>query len=76
MTVHVFGAKSSPSTCIFALNRTADDNREKYPAAADSVRKCFYVDNYMDSLESEDEVVKRARDMRSLLALGGFNLTK
>ena len=76
MTVHVFGAKSSPSTCIFALNCTADDNREKYPATADSVRKCFYVDNYMDSLESEDEVVKRARDMRSLLALGGFNLTK
>ncbi|XP_057366742.1 uncharacterized protein LOC130687585 [Daphnia carinata] len=75
MTVHVFGAISSPTSCIFALNRTADDYRQ-FPDVADSVRRNFYVDNYLDSFESEDEVIKRSRKMKSLLQLGGFNLTK
>ncbi|XP_059350125.1 uncharacterized protein LOC130704359 [Daphnia carinata] len=76
MTVHEFGAISSPTSCIFALNKTADDHRSQFPDVADSVRRNFYVDNYLDSFDSEDEVIKRSRQMRSLLQLGGFNLTK
>ncbi|XP_057367086.1 uncharacterized protein LOC130688116 [Daphnia carinata] len=76
MTVHVFGAISSPTSCIFALNRTADDHRSQFPDVADSVRRNFYVDNYLDSFDSEDEVIQRSRQMKSLLQLGGFNLTK
>ena len=38
MTVHVFGAVSSPTTCIFALNKAASDNRERFPEAAHSVQ--------------------------------------
>ncbi|XP_045032619.1 uncharacterized protein LOC116928696 [Daphnia magna] len=76
MTVHVFGSISSPTTCIYALNRTADDHRDQFPETADNVRRTFYVDNYLDSFDSKDEVVKRARQMKSLLQLGGFNLTK
>lgn len=76
MTVHVFGSISSPTTCIYALNRTADDYHDQFPEAADSVRRSFYVDNYLDSFDSEDEVIKRARQMKNLLDLGGFNLTK
>ncbi|KZS03971.1 Uncharacterized protein APZ42_033167 [Daphnia magna] len=76
MTVHVFKSVSSPTTCIFVLNRTADDHRDQYPEAADSVRRNFYFDNYLDSFDSEDGAVKRARQMKKLLQLGGFNLTK
>ncbi|KZR98303.1 Uncharacterized protein APZ42_006343, partial [Daphnia magna] len=36
----------------------------------------FYVANYLDSFDSEDGAVKRARQMKKLLQLGGFNLTK
>jgi hypothetical protein len=61
MTVHVFGAVSSPTTCIFALNRTADDNKAKFPAATESVRKTFYVNNYLDSFDNEDEAFQRTR---------------
>ncbi|XP_057380666.1 uncharacterized protein LOC130703063 [Daphnia carinata] len=76
MTVHVFGAVSSPSTCLFALNKTAEDNSTKFPDAAASVRTSFYVDNYLDSFRSEEEAIKRARQLKELLQLGGFNLTK
>ncbi|XP_057366139.2 uncharacterized protein LOC130687001 [Daphnia carinata] len=76
MTVQVYGAISSPTSCIFALNRTADDYRSQFPDVADSVRRNFYVENYLDSFDSEDMVIKRSRQMKSLLQLGGFNLTK
>ena len=39
MNVHVFGAVSSPTSCIFALKKTADDNRKSFPEAAASVRR-------------------------------------
>ncbi|XP_045036474.1 uncharacterized protein LOC116932504 [Daphnia magna] len=55
MTVHVFGSISSSTTCIYTLNRTADDHRDQFPEAADSVRRTFYVDNDLDSFDSEDE---------------------
>ena len=48
MVVHVFGAKSSPTTCIYALQRTADDNSGLYPDVAPLVYNNFYVDNYID----------------------------
>ncbi|XP_057368278.1 uncharacterized protein LOC130689295 [Daphnia carinata] len=76
MTVHVFGAISSRTSCIFALNKTVDDHRSQFPDVADSVRRNFYVDNYLDSFDSEDEVIQRSREMKSLLQLGGFNFTK
>ncbi|XP_057366140.1 uncharacterized protein LOC130687002 [Daphnia carinata] len=75
-TVHVFGAISSSMSCIFVLNRTADDHRNQFPDVADSVRRNFYVDNYLNSFDSEDEVIKPSRQMKSLLQLDGFNLTK
>ncbi|XP_057376523.1 uncharacterized protein LOC130697622 [Daphnia carinata] len=74
MAVHVFGAVSSPSTCLFTLNKTAEDNKLKFPDAAVSVRTSFYVAKYLDSFNSEGEAIKRARQLKELLQLGVFNL--
>ena len=76
MTFHVFGLISSPTTCIYAPNRTVEDHRDQFPEAADSVRRTFNVDNYLDAFDSEDEIVKRARQIKNLLQLSGFHLTK
>ena len=76
MKVHVFGAVSSPSTCIFALNKCAEDNSALFPKEAKSVTTSFYVDNYLESFDSKQEAIDRARGLRKMLALGGFNLTK
>ena len=76
MKVHVFGAVSSPSTCIFALKKCAKDNSALFPKEAKSVTTSFYVDNYLESFDSEQEAIDRARGLRKMLALGGFNLTK
>ena len=76
MTVHVFGAVSSPTTCLFALGQTAEDNRKRFPNVADLIKNNFYVDNYLDSVETEEEAVKTAHQLTTLLNLGGFRLTK
>ena len=45
MTVHLFGATSSPGCANFALKSTANDFEEEFGAsAANFVRKDFYVE--------------------------------
>jgi len=61
---------------MYVLNKTADDNAEEFPEAAPKVRECFYVDNYLVFFPTEEEAVKRARQMKGLMRRGGFNLTK
>lgn len=43
MTVHLFGATSSPSCASYALKRTAEDNKHKFSAEAiDTMKNNFY----------------------------------
>ena len=75
-TRQIFGAKDSPTCANFALQRTARDHEKEYPDAAKAVHEKFYMDDYMDSMESPDEALKRSRDLVKLLSKGGFKLTK
>ncbi|XP_060602645.1 uncharacterized protein LOC132755746 [Ruditapes philippinarum] len=77
MKVHLFGATSSPSCAAYALRRTAIDNAERFePAVLSTVKRNFYVDDCLKSVESEDKAVKLAADLQSLMSLGGFRVTK
>ena len=73
MTVHLFGATSSPSCANFALRKTAKDNAmENNTEAVKTVLKNFYVNDCLKSVATADEVVKLASDLCDLLAKGGF----
>lgn len=75
--MHLFGAVSSPSCSNFALKKTADDNQELFePKILDTVRRNFYVDDCLKSVETEDEAIETSSQLCQLLTLGGFNLTK
>ena len=51
MTVHLFGATSSPGCANCALKATANDFEGEFGSeAAKFVRKDFYVDNSLKSL--------------------------
>lgn len=77
MKVHLFGATSSPSCAAFALRRTATDNSDKFESEVIStVRKNFYVDDLLKSVPTEEGATKLATDLQSLMAIGGFRLTK
>ena len=75
--VHVFGAKCSPSCATYALRRCAMDNVQSFPEnAIRQVLSCFYVDDYLSSLDDENEAVEITKNVIALCASGGFQLTK
>jgi hypothetical protein len=76
MTVHIFGAVSSPTSCIYALRKTGEDFGSRYPLVADRILHNIYVDNYLDSTETEEEAIEIMKNVSSLLKCGGFNMTQ
>ncbi|KAK3747784.1 hypothetical protein QZH41_013322, partial [Actinostola sp. cb2023] len=77
MLVHLFGGVSSPSCAHFALKRTADDNKANFSTeAVETVKRNFYVDDCLKSVDGEQEAIRLVDELRRLLALGGFRLTK
>ena len=77
MSVHLFGAVSSPACANFALLKTAEDNSQHFSADVTStVRRNFYVDDCLKSLLSVEDAIAHVSDLRSLLQRGGFRLTK
>ena len=53
MTVHLFGAVSSPACANYALQHTADDNEDNYGTeVANTLRRNFYVDDVLKSAKT------------------------
>ena len=75
--VHLFGSVSSPTCANFALRKTADDNNEQFdPDTISTVKRNFYVDDYLKSSQNEQAAITTAQQLRILLSKGGFRLTK
>ena len=76
MRSHVFGAVSSGSVASFALGRCAEEGRSSYPEAADALIRNTYVDDALCAVDSVEDAVHLARDLKALCATGAFNMTK
>ncbi len=77
MTVHLFGAVSSPSCACYALRKTAKDGQAFFSADVTStVKQSFYVDDCLKSTASEEEAIQLIKDLTALCLRGGFHLTK
>ena len=77
MQVHLFGATSSPSVAAYALKKTASDNADKFSdETITTVQRNFYVDDCLKSVETTDKAKRLVAELRALLSMGGFRLTK
>ncbi|PFX13712.1 hypothetical protein AWC38_SpisGene22184 [Stylophora pistillata] len=79
MLVMIFGAASSPCTGNYVLRRTALDNygvTAFFTGTIEAVEKNFYMDDFLKSVCDEATAVRMFYEMTSLLARGGFRLTK
>lgn len=77
MTVHLFGAVSSPSCASYALGKTADDHQSEFPVpVCQSIKENFYVDDYLKSCATELDAVQTIKDLTALCHKGGFTLEK
>ena len=73
---HIFGAKCSPTCVNYALQRTAQDNKDTFPAEAKAVDRNFYMNDLFKSIPSFLEVCSLQAGLVNLLSLVGFRLTK
>lgn len=77
LSVHLFGAVSSPSVCNYALRKTEEDNSEDFSQSARcSVFRNFYVDDLLKSVATVEEALDLQQELVKLLAKGGFKLCK
>ncbi|KAK3735155.1 hypothetical protein QZH41_020254, partial [Actinostola sp. cb2023] len=77
MSVHLFGGASSPSCAIYALKKTAEDNKDYFDQeTVQTAKGNFYVDDCLRSIATAPEAVRLVSQLRELLSKGGFHLTK
>jgi len=77
MTVHLFGAGSSPGCVNFALKRIASDHEQEFGhEEANFVRDNFYVDDGLKSVLMVPKAIKLIQNTRKLCAKGGLCLHK
>lgn len=77
MTVHLFGATSSPGCANFALKRIAKDNESEFGSkAADFLRRDFYVDDGLKSLLNIPETRNLIDNSTAMCRKGGVRLCK
>ena len=75
MTVHPFGACSSPSVAAYALMQVASDNNEISELGKDVLTKNFYVDDCLVAGE-KDKVLQVVGEVQRQCKASGFNLCK
>ncbi|CAI2732197.1 unnamed protein product [Schistosoma spindalis] len=77
LTVHPFGAVSSPFCANFALRKSVDIfGKELNKNVREVVDKSFYVDDYLASIDNVQDAIELAKALGLLLRKGGFRLTK
>lgn len=77
MTVHLFGAVSSPSVSNFALRQTIDDYGDLFqPTVGEQARSSFYVDDFLCATSSDDKAIELVQGLSALCLKGGFRITK
>ena len=71
-----FGVSASPFLAVRTLQQTARDHGEGYPSATHHIAASFYVDDFLGGADTVQEATQLFLDLRTVLAKGGFNLTK
>ena len=77
MTLHLFGAASSPGCANLALKTTAEDNEKNLGSeTAEFLTKNFYVDDGLKSVKTVNEAIVLIQKSKEMCKQGGFRLYK
>ncbi|XP_065095026.1 uncharacterized protein LOC135716294 [Ochlerotatus camptorhynchus] len=74
MDVMTFGAACSPASAQYIKNLNAAQFSERFPEAVKAIIRRHYVDDYLDSADSVDEAIERAKQVRYIHSQAGFEL--
>lgn len=76
MTVHLFGAVSSPVCANYALKHLAKENSTTFQLGSQFIARDFYVDDGITSVKTEEDGMQLAQEARELCARGGLRMHK
>nr|CAI5827773.1 unnamed protein product [Callosobruchus analis] len=71
-----YGIASSPYLSIKVLHQLSDDYMKKYPTAATVLKRGFFLDNLLWSVETVKEAIQLQDELIALLRRGSFQLHK
>lgn len=74
MTSMTFGATSSPCTATYILRRNADQFASTNSRAVEAIKKRHYVDDYLDSVDTVEEMKQLINDVTVIHKAGGFEI--
>ncbi|XP_062538908.1 uncharacterized protein LOC134207201 [Armigeres subalbatus] len=74
MDVATFGSTSSPCSAQFVKNRNAEEFAAQYPKASAAIIHKHYVDDYFDSVDTVEEAVSLAQEVRLVHRKAGFEI--
>lgn len=74
MDVATFGSTSSPCSAQYVKNLNASEHLETYPEAAAAIIDKHYVDDYYDSVDTVEEAIRRAKEIRFIHSKAGFEI--
>ena len=76
MTVHLFGATSSPGCANFGLKYLAQQHSDRYPLASQLIQNNMYVDDCLFSTETVQQGVELAKQIMQTCSNGGIRMHK
>lgn len=76
MCVMTFGACCSPSCAQFVKDLSAERFQDKFPAAVEAIHNNHYVDDWLQSVDSSDEAVTLAKQVKDIHSEGRFEIHK
>ncbi|XP_062538728.1 uncharacterized protein LOC134207003 [Armigeres subalbatus] len=72
MDVAIFGSTCSPCSTQYVKNVNAEVHSKQFPKAARAIKENHYVDDYLDSVDSVDEAIQLAEDVKIVHGKAGF----
>ena len=73
-TILTFGDKPAPAMAQIALRKTAEQEIDVHPEAAETLKKNTYMDDICDSVTSLEKAEKLTDELDTVLAKGGFKV--
>ena len=73
-TILTFGDKSAPAMAQIALRKTAEQEIDVHPEAAETLKQNTYMDDICDSVTSLEKAEKLTDELDTVLAKGGFKV--
>ncbi|XP_045767032.1 uncharacterized protein LOC123868524 [Maniola jurtina] len=71
-----FGTACAPYLAVKTLQRLAEDEKTKFPIAAEITKRDYYMDDLLTGCDSVEEAFQIYEEMNKLMTLGGFQLQK